>query len=325
MRVADVGEFGLIRQLISPKVSMEGVIVSPGDDAAVVEISPGMRVVYTCDCMVEDVHFFRYVDGSDVGYKLLASNVSDIAAMGGRPRYAVVTVVTPPEIEVAWLMRVYAGLYECAGEHGVAIVGGDTSRGPKVMLNVALIGEVAPGRELLRGNARVGDLVGVTGPLGGSHAGLQVVLGRVAPDSTLAKKAERRHYRSFPRVREGMMLGGLGCRCANDISDGLVSEAREIAEASRVRLELDAKDIPFTEEVAHVCAVLGEDPVNYALYGGEDYELLFTISASLGDKLAEWLPGAKVVGRVVEGEGVGLRQGTSWRELSSGYTHFNRS
>lgn len=321
MKVRDVGEFGLIGRLMDGVQFGPGVIIPPGDDAAVVEITPGMRLVYTCDCMVQDVHFLCTASGRGVGYKLLASNVSDIAAMGGRPRYALITVVTPPDVEVEWLEAVYQGLKECAKEYSISIVGGDTSNGPKIMLNVALLGEVEPDKELLRSKARVGDLVCVTGPLGASHAGLQVVLGRVARSCLLTRSAEERHYRSSPRVAEALRLSAIGCRCANDISDGLASEAREIADASGVGIELDAMEIPISEEAKYICGLLNENPLDYALHGGEDYELVFTIASELREILLQMLPESRVIGRVVAGSGVMLR-GADQKELRSGFGHF---
>lgn len=323
MQIKDLGEFGLIRTLLRDQVQAAGVIVPAGDDAAVVEIASGMRIVYTCDCMVENVHFLPTADGKDVGFKLLASNISDIAAMGGRPKYAVITLVAPGETSVDWLQDVYRGLGECCALYGVLIVGGDTSKGPCIMLNVSLIGEVEPGREMLRKNARVGDLVCVTGPLGGSAAGLRVVTGRVPRDLPEAAHVLTKHYRPRPRVEDGQVLTQLGCKCANDISDGLASEALEIAEASGVSLELVAKDIPICTEAGQIARHCSEDPLDYALYGGEDYELVFCISPSLMRTLSHVLPRVRVVGTVTnQGQGVSLLTSSGKSPISTAYNHF---
>ena len=322
MQIKDLGEFGLIKALLRDQPPSEGVIVPAGDDAAVVEITPGMRIVYTCDCMVEDVHFLSTAQGADVGFKLLASNISDIAAMGGRPRYAVITLVAPGETSVEWLQDVYRGLGECCALYGVALVGGDTSRGQNIMLNVALIGEIELGREMLRKNAQAGDLVCVTGPLGGSAAGLRVVTGRVPRDFPAAPYVLTRHYRPCPRVEEGQTLAQLGCKCANDISDGLASEALEIAGASGVSIELIAKDIPTCPETQQIAEYCDEDPVDYALYGGEDYELVFCIAPNLLPKLRQFLPGASVVGTVKVGQGVTLLSAGGAISIANAYSHF---
>ena len=322
MQIKDLGEFGLIKALLRDQTQSEGVIVPAGDDAAVVEITPGMSIVYTCDCMVEDVHFLATAKGEDVGFKLLASNISDIAAMGGRPRFAVITVVAPGETSVEWLQDVYRGLGECCALYDVSLVGGDTSRGPVIMLNIALIGQVEPGREMLRKNAQVGDLVCVTGPLGGSAAGLRVVTGKVPLILPAVPYVLAKHYRPHPRVEEGLKLTQLGCRCANDISDGLASEALEIAEASGVLIELVAEDLPTCPETRQIAKHCYEDSLDYALYGGEDYELVFCIAANLLPQLTQVLPGASVVGTVKRGQGVVLRSATGARPISTAYSHF---
>lgn len=322
MELKDLGEFGLIRRLLAGQTRAAGVIVPPGDDAAVLEVTAGQRVVLTCDCMVEDVHFLAKAQGYDVGYKLLASNISDIAAMGGVPRYAVVTLVAHVATSVAWLDDLYAGLRACALEYGVAIVGGDTSRGEKIMLSVALLGEVTPGRELLRSSAQPGDLVCVTGPLGGSAAGLEIVLGHAHPPEHFAREALACHYRPRPQVAAGLLMASLGARCANDISDGLASEAHEVALASAVAIEIDSEKVPQTEATLFIARAVGKDPLDFAFYGGEDYELLFTVPEQAWPAVQAALPAACAVGLVRAGHGVFVRRGESLLPLARGYTHF---
>ena len=323
MKVRDIGEFGLIARLMGESRPGDGVIVASGDDAAVVEVTPGCRVVFTCDCMVEGVHFLRTAHGQDIGYKLMASNISDIAAMGGCPRYAVVTLVTPPNEQVAWLEDIYTGIKACATQYGCQVVGGDTSRGPQVVLSIALLGEVRPGREMLRSGAQAGDYVCVSGPLGGSHAGMQVELGRVDPHLDCARQARFKHFRPVVPVDLALALGELGCRSANDISDGLASEAREIAVASRVGIELDGALLPIAPEAYTIAAALGENPEDYALYGGEEYALLFCLPLTLVSEVCARYPAVRVIGRVTQAEGVFLlRQGERER-LHTAYTHFD--
>jgi len=272
--------------------------------------------------MVEDVHFLAKAQGYDVGYKLLASNISDIAAMGGVPRYAVVTLVAPVATSVAWLDDLYIGLRACALEYGVAIVGGDTSRGEKIMLSVALLGEVTPGRELLRSSAKLGDLVCVTRPLGGSAAGLEIVLGHAHPPEHFAQEALACHYRPRPQVAAGLLIASLGGRCANDISDGLASEAHEVALASDVAIEIDSEKVPQTAATLFIARAVGKDPLDFAFYGGEDYALLFTVPKHVWPAVQAALPSACVVGVVQAGQGVFVRRGESVLPLARGYTHF---
>ncbi|MBT9156012.1 MAG: Thiamine-monophosphate kinase [Firmicutes bacterium] len=319
----DIGEFGLIARLMGEAKARDGVVVAIGDDAAVVKVTPDCNVVFTCDCMVEDVHFLRTATGYNVGYKLMASNISDIAAMGGRPRYAVITLVTPADEEVAWLEDIYTGIKACAAQYGCQVVGGDTSRGPKVVLSVAMLGEVLPGREMLRSGAQPGDLVCVSGPLGASHAGLQVELGRIDASAACASEARLRHFRPVVPVDLAVTLGELGCRCANDISDGLASEAREIAVASRVGLELDSALLPIAPEALAIAHALGEKPGDYALYGGEEYALLFCVPALLSAEVCASYPAVQIIGRVTDDEGVFLLHQGERERLRAAYTHFD--
>jgi len=323
MQVKDLGEFGLIAALMAGQQTSAGVVVGAGDDAAVVEITPGKLVVYTCDCMVENVHFVKTAQGSDVGFKLMMSNVSDIAAMGGQPRYAVVTVVAPHDTSVEWLQDVYKGIRECSEIYGVAIVGGDTSKGGQIMLNVTLIGEIDSHKAMLRKNALPGDIVAVTGSLGGSAAGLRVVLEKVPQSLPAAQAVLRKHYRPQAQVSAGLVLAKMGCVCANDISDGLASEAREIAHASGVAIELDAADIPIDKETHEVAQLCQEVSLEYALYGGEDYELVFCVPQETWQAVAHALPKARKVGIVKPGQGVHLRTKMGLSPLGQAYNHFS--
>lgn len=294
-------EFALIRLLNRPRGSGRddrpafGVAVGIGDDAAVLRPSGGTELVVTCDMMVETVDFrpdtMRY---ADIGYKAMASNLSDIAAMGAEPRWALVALGTPRTTDVAALEQLYDGLYECAGRYGTAIVGGDTtSTEAGLTVNVTVIGEAAAGRSVLRSGARPGDKVFVTGPLGGSAAGLHALLRLGQPAGPLEAYPEelrplvRAHRRPEPRIDAARVLASLEpgvCSSLNDISDGLASEAWEIAEASGVRIVLDGGRIPMPEALKAYASKVGVDPLDWALFGGEDFELVGTAPA---DRAAE--------------------------------------
>ncbi|MDP3058481.1 MAG: thiamine-phosphate kinase, partial [bacterium] len=221
MRVKDCGEFPLIKRLMDVETGGRGIIVPSGDDAAIVEISPGRMVVFTCDCMVENVHFLPASHATDVGFKLMSSCISDIAAMGGVPLYALVTLVVPGDCSVQWVEDLYRGLRLSADQEAIKLVGGDTSSGQSIMVNVSLLGEIEPCGHMLRKLAQPGDLVCVTGPLGGSAAGLEIVLGNVSVDDPSAKEALAAHFRPKSKIKVARQLAAAGCRCANDISDGL--------------------------------------------------------------------------------------------------------
>lgn len=273
---------------------MRGVTKGIGDDAASVDleaasdgISGGKRLLLAVDTMVETVHFADCtMRDEDVGFKALAATISDIAAMGGVPLHALVSVSMPKRYGADRMKRVYDGLYACAARYGIAVVGGDTTSSPEHMvISVTLTGTVEAGEELLRSGAKPGDAIFVTGPVGMSAAGLhllQAAGGR--PDSLLADDPSLEvlltaHQRPVPSVLAGRLLLRSGaCRSLNDISDGLASEAWELAEASGLRLVLEQRLLPKSGSMCAYAAQAGVDPLEWMLYGGEDYVLVGTVA-----------------------------------------------
>ncbi|WP_128658986.1 thiamine-phosphate kinase, partial [Paenibacillus sp. 598K] len=276
----------------------------------------GWRQLLTVDTMVETVHFLpETMSEEDIGYKALAANISDIAAMGGLPRHALVTVSAPPAWGPERLRRLYDGLYRCAEDYGVAVVGGDTTSAPQhLVVSVTLTGAVESGAELTRAGARPGDAVFVTGPLGRSAAGLHYLLAAgqresrgatASGDGAATERAAaiasgdggtavpleaaetdgtaalvRAHRRPRPSVEAGRWLvASVACRSLNDVSDGLASEAWEIAEASGVSLVLREDWLPRAGSLASYGSAVGIDPLTWILYGGEDYALVGTMDA----------------------------------------------
>ncbi|WP_309122385.1 thiamine-phosphate kinase [Paenibacillus sp.] len=328
-------EFALIRRLTGGRTGKEGavgrgVVVGIGDDAAVVEPTPGRQMVLTCDSMVEIVDFLPWtMDDASIGWKAMAQNVSDLAAMGAEPRYALCALAAPKGFPTERLEALYAGLYACADAYGVAIVGGDMSTSPeRVSVTVTAIGEVEAGRALLRSGARAGDVVFATGPLGLSAAGLDWLLRREAGGGERWAPLVAAHRRPRPRPAAGRALLGLATSL-NDVSDGLASEAREIAEASGVRLVLDGAAIPVDAALAAYAAFAGRDALEFILGGGEDYELVGTVPAAKAGELLAALRAAgaapAIVGVVAAGEpGVDLARpdGTTEPLGRRGYTHF---
>lgn len=346
-RAVRVDEFAMIRRWTRGRTGAERdgaggpVVVGIGDDAAVVAPTPGMQTVLTVDTMVEITHFLPWtMDDESTGWKAMASNVSDLVAMGAVPRYALVALSAPRGFPIARLDRVYAGLYACADTYGVAIIGGDTTSSPeRLTVTVTAVGEVEAGGALLRSGARPGDVVFVTGPVGRSAAGLDYLLRRkhepaeeeLAADAPWATLIAA-HRRPKPRVSAGRALRGLATSL-NDVSDGLASEAAEIAEASGVRVVLDAAAVPIAPALRAYAASIEREPLEFALYGGEDYELLGTAPAARAAELLASLrrAGAEpaIVGVVREaGEnaapGVELAHADGRTETLSrrGYNHF---
>jgi thiamine-monophosphate kinase len=241
------------------------VVVGPGDDAAIVRPGSG-ELVLTTDAMVEGVHFRTdLTTPRDLGYKAIAVNVSDVAAMAASPRFALCALTLSTAIDAAWVVELAGGMRECCDEFALSLVGGNLSRGDEVSIVVTVTGEVVPGRAVRRNGARPGDRLVVTGSLGGSAAGLRVASQRSWSDDE--RDALRRYMRPTPRVGEAGVLASHGVTAMMDISDGLALDLSRLCRASGTGGRVDLERIP-----AHPAATAAE-----ALGGGEDYELLATL------------------------------------------------
>jgi len=305
VKVANIGEFGLIdllrRQFVGPA---PGVVVGIGDDAAAWRAA-GLALA-TTDTMVEDVHYRpATITWEELGWKALAVNLSDVAAMGGQPQYALLTLGLREDAAVDDLLALAHGLAAAGREFATAIVGGDVVASPRAtFITVALYGTVPDdglGPPLLRSAARPGDRVAVTGSLGRSAAGLKLLHGeRQAPPEVLAE-LRRAHNHPWPRVREGQALRAAGVRAALDISDGLAGDVGHMAQLSGVAVRLWAERLPVHPYVAQV---FGEEALPLALFGGEEYELVFAappgIMTAASTALARLGTETTVVGEVAE-------------------------
>lgn len=278
MRVAQIGEFGLIEKIKKGALfNKRRVIKGIGDDAAVEKINGNMYLLSTCDMLVENIHFLKNeITPWQLGYKAAAVNLSDIAAMGGRPTGILVSIAIPKDTEGEYIEDFYKGLKSICKEYETNLLGGDTvSSLQGIVVSVTALGEVLPENLLLRSGAQVGDLVMVTGTLGDSAAGLEIILQK--KDGSRFSELFSRHLTPSPQVKEGMFLASLGIVTAmNDISDGLASEITEIAEASRVGAKIIAEQIPLSQETKELSQEINKNPLDWALYGGEDYQLVFT-------------------------------------------------
>jgi thiamine-monophosphate kinase len=279
MNLHDLGEFGLIAHLSESLSSRAGVLLGIGDDAAVLESLPSP--VVTCDCLVETVHFRRdWISPRQLGRKAITVNVSDVAAMGGRPVAAVVTLALGPDDDLAFVEELYRGFEDAASLYGLTIAGGDTARAPGgLMLNVTLLG-AAP-QPVLRSGAHAGDMLLVSGTLGDSAAGLALLQNpAVMVSEDVREYLLARHH--DPRARLEEMHAALhvapgAISAAIDLSDGLAGDAAHIAKRSRLSLEIDAESIPVSVECRAAASTLGVDALDWALRGGEDYELLWCV------------------------------------------------
>lgn len=333
MKVSELGEFGLIR-LLSDMVPDDGgdhrILVGIGDDAAVWE-GDDRVVLATTDALVEGVHFLEGSPWWEVGWKAVAVNLSDIAAMGGTPRYALVALTLPADTEVDDVVQLYRGVAELAGRFNVAVVGGNVTRAPVVTITLTVIGQGQGDGILTRSRALAGDLVAVTGYLGSAAAGLRMLTGGLTLAPETADHLKRAYLQPQPRVAQGRLLVECGVRAAMDISDGLAADTGHLCRASGVgaKIEVDLVPIhPLTREA------FPKECLDLALAGGEDYELLFTTGKDnmVNVKaMLEALPGGgdcpvTVIGEITGEPGVSLlrNDGRSYRAKGQGWDHFKK-
>ncbi len=319
-------EFTLIERYFAGRgPRREDVAVGVGDDAAVLRVPPGHELVATMDTLVEGVHFLPGTDASELGHKALAVSLSDLAAMGAEPAWTTLAL-TLPRADAEWLEAFCDGFFGLAAEHGVELVGGDTTRGP-LALTVQAEGLVPAGTALRRGGARPGDALFVTGTLGDAGLGLELAQGTLAVADPHATYLRARFRRPRPRVREGRLLRGLA-RAAIDVSDGLAADLGHILEASRVAATVELARLPVS---AALRAGAGDDARarRYALGAGEDYELCFSVDPAAEPRLREAFAGLDCgltrIGAVEPGSGLRIVD-PDGRDVAldiTGYRHFD--
>ncbi len=280
-----LGEFGWIRRIAKDAPSHPQLETGIGDDAAVLRSEAGKRWLVTTDTLVEDVHFRQATtNAEDLGWKALAVNLSDIAAMGGEPLAAFLSLSLPGGLSVAWLDSFYKGLYDCARTFNVAVAGGDTTRSPEnLVLTVTVVGQAETSRILRRDGARPGDSLWICGDLGLSRAGLLALEnGWRVPQTFL-----QAHRRPVPRITEGRRIARSKRSTAMlDVSDGLLGDLLHICTSSGVGALIEPARLSIPPELASFCRKHALDPVETILTGGEDYALLFTLRGA--KPLAPW-------------------------------------
>jgi len=298
MKVSDLGEFGLIELLakIATKSRSKPLLVDIGDDAAAWHSEAGVQLA-TTDALIQDVHFaLSTTTWRELGWKALAVNLSDIAAMGGVPQYALVSLGLPGDTEVEHMTQLYEGMAELARLFDVGIVGGDVVAAPLVVLNLTVVGS-AQGNILTRTAASPGDRIAVTGYLGASGGGMTMLKRGFKFDEETTATLRQAHLKPYPRVREGQLLACHGVRTAIDLSDGLAGDLAKLCKASKVGARLFIDQIPIHPSVRNS---FRDDYLGLALAGGEDYELLFTGSTEVLDRVRELLPcPISVIGDIV--------------------------
>jgi thiamine-monophosphate kinase len=338
--VSEIGEFGLIK-LLTAELGIEyppkrgqthvGLRVGLGDDAVVGRRREG-ALIWTTDTMVAGVHFLpQRTAWRDTGWKALAVNISDIAAMGGRPDLALVTLMLPPEFCVEDAIELYRGLKDASTVFDITIGGGDIVRASEFAVTVALSGWAHSSRlgepqVMTRDAARKGDVVAVSGSLGDSAGGLLLLANGASFDTEAQRALRLAHERPQPRVELGQMEVRAGVRCAMDVSDGLVQDLGHIATASHAFLRIDAARVPLSDALHEI---FPGQAMGLALSGGEDYELLMTAPARVMDALiAVSKTPITVIGEVVSTDEVGVAvTDEAGRELPlgrAGWDHLSR-
>ena len=328
----------LRQRVASTSLKSESLIAGIGDDAAVFRGSAGKETVITVDLLVEDVDFRRTTTPPYLlGHKALAVSLSDIAAMGARPLWSLISIGVPEDVwETDFAERLYDGLLDLANRYGVQLIGGDTSRtNENIVIDSIVVGECTAGMAVMRSGAGAGDQIFVTGSLGAAAAGLRLIeRGAHLAEQNLADEDSQkldhillRQLRPEPRVGWGIVLGGERLATAMiDLSDGLSSDLNRLCTASNVGALIDSALLPVDNYVTELCGRRALDPLQLALHGGEDFELLFTVKPENVPRLPRRVDGVEIkrIGEITAAhEGVKITEGTRVWELKPGvWKHF---
>lgn len=318
-------EFEIIRTYFATQpVTRADVTLGIGDDAALLRVPAGQELVATTDTLVAGVHFLDDADPADLGYRALAVNLSDLAAMGAEPAWTTLSL-TLPAADPRWLEAFCRGFYELTREFGVQLVGGNLARGP-LNITVGAYGHAAAGAALRRSGASVGDVIYVTGVLGDAALALNHRLGRHRLEAGAFESVRVRLDRPLPRVRQGLRLRGIAS-AAIDISDGLLADLGHVLEASRVGARIELARLPLSPVYRSVRAQVGWEP---ALAQGDDYELCFTVSpgriAALEALVPEFGCSVARVGEIVAQSGLTMwdESGEQYVARRAGHDHFEQ-
>lgn len=328
MKVSELGEFGLI-EMISQLIgtpAKDKIVLGIGDDATAWRSDSGVEFA-TIDTLIENVHFtLDTITYQELGWKSLAVNVSDIAAMGGVPLYALVSLGLPSNTDVDEIKRLYEGMLELANECGITIAGGDVVKAPQIVISISVTGKASGDSILKRSAAQPGDQIAVTGYLGTSAAGLKMLFEKSKFDEETTSLLRKAHQQPQPRVLEGLTLVKSGVKSAIDLSDGLMSDLGHICEMSGVGANINIDDVPI-HHVVKDC--FKESAIELALSGGEDYELLFTAKPEIIDKVKQLMTiPITVIGDIISEHAGNMMllnaNGSMFNLEKEGWNHFSK-
>lgn len=334
MKISDIGEMELIKRIHKKVGQSSGDIIKGiGDDAAVVSFDKEHYMLFTTDSLFENVHFsLDFFTPEQIGKKAIESNASDIAAMGGFPKYTLVSLILPKNTDVKFIDRLYYGMNKASKKYKISIIGGNLSSGKNIAITIMMIGLVEKKYLCLRKNAKANDLIAVTNTLGNSKAGLELLANN--------KKGSSIDYFLNPKARlvEARLLAKSGINAMEDVSDGLASEIINICNESKTGAVIYKEKIPINKKTIKDIKKLSKNPYDFALYGGEDYELVFTINKNQLKKLNNIKNKAEnnkkntngknklnfsVVGKILKKkEGIYLLDKSKKIKLKRGYEHF---
>ncbi|MBN1523737.1 MAG: thiamine-phosphate kinase [Spirochaetales bacterium] len=318
MKISEIGgEFAMLNRFARREFTDSRLVLGIGDDCAVLEYIDDSYLLVTTDMMVENDHFSTaWQTPFQIGAKLIESNVSDIVCKGGTPKFAFLSMCLPSSATVEFMDGFYKGLYAACERHGVILAGGDTTHGEHYVFNLALTGEVPKNLLRLRSGARVGDCICSTGSLGASTAGLKLLLQK--REGYLLDHLE-------PKARtasEGAAVAQYAS-AAIDVSDGLGSEVSHICHESNTGAKIEFDSIPLSPHTVETAALLNLDPHDFALYGGEDYEIVFTIAENDIPELRKNFDDFTVVGKILpKKEGIYILKNGEKLPVKKGYDHF---
>lgn len=313
MKIRDIGEFELIKK-ISKKSRDKDVLVGIGDDAAVIK-TKGLQVL-TTDCLVEGDHFrIKWFKPKQIGMKAIEINVSDVASMGGIPKYALISLCLPNDLDVSFVDSLYEGFWKSCDSYNMDIIGGNMAHSKQIMISVMIVGHVDKKNLSLRSNAKPGDYIMVSGRLGNGRAGLRVFQENMKDFKNIKKsyldpKSKLEFSKKISPFVNSMI----------DISDGLAPELRHICDESKFGAIIHKDKLPIKDEVREIANILSESEYDYALYGGEDFELLYTVSKENIDKVQGF-----VIGEITKNNGIFLLSKNKKERLDKGgYDHFSQ-